>query len=242
MIRKVVGGVGISLAVALAFVMTSHVSAQPSPDYAAAVANPERPDNERSLDEARKPAEVLAFYGVKSGDKVADLIAGRGYYTAILAQIVGSQGLVYSTNMSARDEWLNRFKQASFANVRTIVGPMESVALPQDGSLDFALTHLNYHDLSMEVRTAMNQRVFAALKNGGIYGVVDHAAREGSGDADAKRLHRIDKLLVIKEVTNVGFRLDKEGTMLRRPEDKRDFNVNKVRNKDERFVLKFVKP
>jgi len=242
MIRKVFGGITVLLALTLAFIMTLRVSAQSLPDYSAAVANPERPKNERALDEARKPADVLAFYGVKSGDKVADLIAGRGYYTAILAQIVGSQGVVYSTNMSARDEWLNRFKQVSFANVRTIAGPMETVALPQDGSLDFVLTHLNYHDLSLEVRTAMNKRVFAALRHGGIYGVVDHAAKEGSGDADVKTLHRIDKLLVVKEVTSAGFRLDKEGTMLRRPEDTRDFNVNKVRNKDERFVLKFEKP
>lgn len=230
------------LAAALVLGLAAYAISQSAPDYTAAVANPERPDNERALDEARKPAEVLAFYGVKSGDKVADLIAGRGYYTVLLSQVVGREGLVYSTNMSARDEWLNRFKQESFANVRTIAGPMETVALPQDGSLDFVLTHLNYHDLSLEVRTAMNKRVLAALKRGGIYGVVDHAAREGSGDADRKTLHRIDKLLVIKEVTSAGFRLDKEGTMLRRPEDKRDFNVNKVRNKDERFVLAFVKP
>lgn len=230
------------LAAALILALAACATSQSAPDYAKVVANPERPDNERELDETRKPAEVLAFYGVKRGDKVADLIAGRGYYTAILSQIVGSQGLVYSTNAKDREDWSNRFKQARFANVRTVAGPTETVALPQDGSLDFVLTHLNYHDLSLQVRTAMNKRVFAALKRGGIYGVVDHAALEGSGDADVKTLHRIDKLLVIKEVTSAGFRLDKEGTMLRRPEDTRDFNVNKVRNKDERFVLKFVKP
>jgi len=230
------------LAAALVLGLTACATSQSLPDYATVIANPNRPDNERALDETRKPAEVLAFYGVRRGDRVADLIAGRGYYTAILSQIVGRQGLVYSTNARDREEWSKRFQQASFANVRTVVGPTETVALPQDGSLDFVLTHLNYHDLSLEARTAMNKRVFAALKAGGIYGVVDHAAREGSGDADVKALHRIDKLLVIKEVTSAGFRLDKEGAMLRRPEDTRDFSVLKARNKDERFVLKFVKP
>jgi predicted methyltransferase len=104
------------------------------------------------------------------------------------------------------------------------------------------LTHLNYHDLSREVRAGMNKRVLAALKRGGIYGVVDHSARAGSDDSDSQTLHRIDKQIVIKEVTEAGFKLVKEGGMLSRPDDKRDFNVNKVRNQDDRFVLAFEKP
>jgi predicted methyltransferase len=194
------------------------------------------------LDLARKPGEVMTFYEVKRGDKVADLLAGRGYYTVILSQLVGADGLVYSTNTRAREDWSDRFKSEPFTNVRTVVGPPDKVAIPQDGSLDFALTHLNYHDLPREVRTGMNKRVLAALKRGGIYGVVDHSAREGSGDSDAKTLHRIDKQIVIKEVTEAGFRLVKQGAMLTRPDDKRDFNVNKVRNQDDRFVLAFAKP
>jgi predicted methyltransferase len=210
--------------------------------YRAILSHPARPDSERALDSARKPAEVMAFYGVKRGDKVADLLAGRGYYTVILAGLVGPEGLVYSTNPRPREEWSDRFKAEPFTNVRTIVGPTEKLDLPQNGSLDFALTHLNYHDLSRDVRAAMNKSVLAVLKTGGIYGVIDHSAREGSGDSDAKSLHRIDKQLVIKEVTEAGFKLAKEGDMLSRPADKRDFNVNKVRNQDDRFVLLFEKP
>jgi predicted methyltransferase len=213
-----------------------------APDYRAILSHAERPENERQLDAARKPDQVMTFYGVKSGDKAADLLAGRGYYTMILSQMVGADGLVYSTNTRPREEWSDRFKRPPFTNVRTVVGPMDKIDLPQDGSLDFALTHLNYHDLPQPARTGMNKRVLAALRKGGIYGVVDHSAREGSGDSDSKTLHRIDKRLVIKEVTDSGFKLVAEGDMLSRPDDKRDFNVNKVRNQNDRFVLKFVKP
>lgn len=213
-----------------------------APDYASILTHPDRPKNERDLDAARKPDQVMPFYGVRKGDRVADLLAGRGYYTIIISQIVGPEGLVYSTNTREREEWSSRFKPPLFTNVRTVVGPMDKIGLPQDGSLDFALTHLNYHDLPPHVRAGMNKRVLAALKSGGIYGVVDHSAREGSGDSDSKTLHRIDKRLVVKEVTDAGFKLVAEGAMLSRPEDKRDFNVNKVRNRDDRFVLKFVKP
>jgi predicted methyltransferase len=212
------------------------------PDFSAILSNRDRPANERELDAARKPAEVLAFYGVKPGDKVADLMAGRGYYTAILSEVVGPGGTVYTVNPKPRDEATQRWKSPKYANVRMADGPLDKLALPQDGSLDFVLIHLNYHDLPPEIRTAMNKRVLGALKRGGIYGVVDHSAKDGSGNEAVRTLHRIDRLLVIKEVTGAGFTLAKEGNMLRRPEDARDFNVNKIRNQDDRFVLAFQKP
>jgi predicted methyltransferase len=236
---KSVGGLLIS---ALLLTATACAVTQTSPDYTAILASPERPNEERALDATRKPDDILKFYGVKAGDKVADLWAGRGYYTAILAQVVGPQGVVYSANPSTRPEVAERWKKPGLANVKAIDGPLDKLALPQDGSLDFVIIHLNYHDLAPEARGAMNKRIFGALKRGGIYGVVDHSAKEGTGNEAAKTLHRIDKLLVIKEVTGAGFALDKEGDMLRRPEDTRDFNVVKERNKDDRFVLAFKKP
>jgi predicted methyltransferase len=184
----------------------------------------------------------MAFYGVKRGDKVADLFTARGYYAAILSQLVGPEGVVYAANSARREDLHDRVKQPSLANVRVIDGPFDKIALPQDGSLDFVLIHLDYHDIPTDVRTAMNRRVLGSLKKGGLYGVVDHSAIDGTGDKDTRSLHRIDKHLVVNEVTGAGFRFKEEGQMLRRPDDTRDFNVLKVRNRSDRFVLKFVKP
>jgi len=211
------------------------------PDYTSILTNTERPQNERALDAVRKPHEVMAFYGVKRGDKVADIFAARGYYTAILSQLVGPEGLVYSANQTARPELHERAKRPSMANVRILDGPLDKVALPQDGSLDFVFIHLDYHEVPPGARIAMNRRIFGSLKRGGAYGVVDHSAQDGAGDMVAKTLHRIEKNLVIKEVTSVGFRLDKEGTMLSRPDDTRDFSVTKIRDRSDRFVLRFEK-
>ena len=230
-----------SLVVFVAMALLAACSAS-APNYSSVLTNPDRPANERELDAARKPHEVLEFYGVKSGDKVADLWAGRGYYTAILSEIVGPGGIVYTQNLTSRDEINQRWKSAKFANVRVADGALDKLPLPQDGSLDFVLIHLNYHDVAIEMRPLLNKRVFAALKRGGIYGVVDHSAKDGSGNEAVKTLHRIDKLQVIKDVTAAGFKLAKEGAMLRKPEDPRDFNVNKQRNQDDRFVLAFERP
>jgi predicted methyltransferase len=114
-----------------------------SADYNAILTSTNRPDAERKLDPVRKPQEVMAFYGVKRGDKVADLFAARGYYTAILSQLVGSEGVVYSANATPRPELHERVKHPSMANVRVIDGPFDKVALPQDGSLDFVFIHLD---------------------------------------------------------------------------------------------------
>jgi predicted methyltransferase len=211
-------------------------------DFKAILANTDRPQNERGLDASRKPEEVLKFFGVKPGDRVADIMAGRGYYTALLSQVVGEKGVVYSASETVRKEVRERFQNPAFANVRPIEGKMDAVALPNDSSLDFVFIHLNYHDLEPHTRVAMNRRTFAALKPGGVYGIVDHSARDGSGNEVIHSLHRIDKALVVKEVIATGFALVKEGEMLRHPEDTRTESVFKDRGKSDRFVLRFEKP
>jgi predicted methyltransferase len=242
MVKQSRSGIGFLMSVLAALVIAACATTRSPQNYAAVLTHPARPDDERALDGVRKPAEVMAFYGVKSGDKVADIFAARGYYTAILSQLVGKDGMVYAANSKPRPELHERVKQPALANVRILDGPLDKVALPQDGSLDFVFIHLDYHDLTPEARIAMNKRIFGALKRGGAYGVVDHSAKEGVGDSAAKTLHRIEKTLVVKEVSSVGFRLDKEGTMLRRDDDTRDFNVLKERGRSDRFVLRFEKP
>ena len=230
------------IAFAMAAGFLAGCAAASTPNYSEILTNTNRPEAERAIDAVRKPHEVMAFYGVQGGQKVAVIFAARGYYTAILAQLVGPQGVVYSANPAPRQELHDRLKQPGMSNVRVLDGPFDKLLLPQDGSLDFVLLHLDYHEIAREVRGAMNQKIFGALKPGGSYGVVDHSAKEGVGDSEAKTLHRMDKLLVIKEATGVGFRLGEEGKMLSRADDTRDFSVLKIRDKSDRFVLKFVKP
>jgi predicted methyltransferase len=89
--------------------------------------------------------------------------------------------------------------------------------------------------------------VFAALKPGGFYAIVDHSAAAGSGLKDVETLHRIDEDTVKQEITKAGFRLDAESDVLRNPEDPRDWNASpraaaEKRGTSDRFTLRFVKP
>jgi predicted methyltransferase len=223
-------------------------------DFTAILANPERPADERALDAGRRPEEVLKFFGVKPGDKVADILAGGGYYIVILSQVVGEKGVVYAVNNAFMKEPNKksftvgaldaRLRNPLFANVKHIDSEVDRLALPTDGSLDFVLIHLNYHDLVLrnDDRAAMNKIILNALKPGGVYGVVDHYAKDGSGAEFTESLHRIDKAVVVKEVTAAGFVLTAEGDMLRHPEDPRTEHVLKHRGETDRFVLRFEKP
>src|SRR6266849_10803270 len=108
------------LTLALAYVLVIPARAQ---DFKAILANPERPEDERKLDAGRKPEEVLKFFGVKPGNKVADIMAAGGYYTAILSQVVGDKGVVYSANNAfvkgfVKDKLDVRLQNPMFANVK----------------------------------------------------------------------------------------------------------------------------
>jgi predicted methyltransferase len=75
-------------------------AAEPVPAYIeAAVADPSRLDSDRQRDADRKPAEVIAFAGMKPGDKVADFMPGRGYFTRIFCKVVGDLGHVYAVTV-----------------------------------------------------------------------------------------------------------------------------------------------
>jgi len=218
----------------------------------AILADTARPQADRDLDPTRAPAEVLTFFDIGPGDRVADLLAGGGYYTRILVPLVGRNGRVYSGNnpffrMFFAEAFDALMAEPAFSNVVRVDGPVDELAaLPQDGSLDAVIVSQAYHDLVLgdEDRNEMNRRVFRALKSGGVYGIIDHAARPGSGTADTEMMHRIDKQTVISEVTAAGFRLAGESDALANPDDDHTAAIFSpdLRGKTDRFVLRFEKP
>jgi predicted methyltransferase len=220
-------------------------------DITAAINSPERPAD-KALDAGRKPDQILAFYGIKPGMKVADIFAGGGYMTELFARIVGPKGAVYSQNAPFPDsfkkvenEWNERLKEPALKNVVKVSKPFDApdlLPVPPD-SLDAVIIHLNYHDLvGFKLnRDNVNAAVFKALKPGGIYGIVDHSAATGTGDTETTTLHRIDEEFLIKDVERAGFRLYGASSALRNPKDDRTWLVFKHRGETDRFMLKFVK-
>jgi predicted methyltransferase len=219
----------------------------------AALGDVKRPPADSSRDVARKPAELLALGEVKPGQKVADFMMGSGYFTRILAPAVGEKGKVYGYQAAEFIKFRAAYGTeqssvvADYKNVTPLTAPLASIGLP-DG-LDLVLTVQNYHDLHLkafapETADLVNKQIFKALKPGGIYLIVDHAAAAGAPLSVADSQHRIDEAIVKKEVEAAGFKLVAEDRMLANPEDAHDKLVfdKSIRGHTDQFVLKYRKP
>ena len=227
-------------------------AAQIPADITGAINSPERPAADKALDAGRRPDQILAFYGIKSGMKVADVFAGGGYMTELFARVVGPKGTVYSQNgpfpeqfKKIETQWNERLKEPALKNVVKLSKPFDApdlLPVPPD-SLDAVIIHLNYHDMvGFKLnRENVNAAVFKALKPGGIYGIVDHSGKPGTNDTETATLHRIDEDFLIKDVEKAGFKLSGASSALRHPEDDRTWVVFKHRGQTDRFMLKFTK-
>jgi predicted methyltransferase len=174
----------------------------PALDFQALVASPDRSEADRATDARRKPAQLLAFYGVRPGMTALDLGAGAGYNTELLARAVGASGKVYAQNPEPAARLNERMKMPSMSNVVSVVREFDDPLSAEVRNLDLVTFNFAYHDVSyMNVdRAKMNRAVFNALKPGGIYIVADHSGRAGTGVSETKTLHRIEEAALRREV------------------------------------------
>jgi predicted methyltransferase len=221
----------------------------PGAAVTAAVADPARPAADTARDAARKPAQIVAFAGVKPGDTVAELLPGGGYYTRILAKTVGPQGHVYAVVPAAFAQRpggldsLNALAQ-QYGNVTVVAADLAALSLP--APVDLVWTTENYHDLHNGPTAnvaAVNKAVFQALKPGGIYFVEDHSAAAGTGTSATQTLHRIDPAAVKEEAAAAGFTFDAESDLLANPDDPKTVGVRDaaVRGETVKFAFRFRK-
>jgi predicted methyltransferase len=241
-----------SLALIAAIAAPAATSGKPNDPIAAAVANPARPAELRTIiDPLRKPAETLAFSGVGPGMTVGEFYPGGGYFTMMLSRVVGPKGHVYGLEnlgwKGAVDADKKLLAEGKWANVSIDYQPFGTVKFPK--SLDLAWVTQNYHDLKIaeygKVDTvAFDRAVYRALKPGGIYFILDHQGPAGMTDEQIAKLHRINRDVVVREVTSVGFKLVAEGKFLRRPGDDHTKSIfdKSIQGHTDQYALKFVKP
>ncbi len=248
----------LSLAVA-AVALPVGVGAKSSPSFIpAAVPAPGRPADQIKLDASRKPAEVLAFAGLKRGMNVADIMAGAGYYTEIMARVVGPKGRVTAyepaqfmpTDDKGKAIWTSLIARSP--NVTQTAYIFEAFAAPAN-SVDFTMLHLSYHDLYWESTqykipradpAAFVAALYKATKPGGIVAVIDHVGPGGDTRAVVEKLHRIDPAVVKADFVKAGFVLDGESNVLKVAADdhtKLVFDPS-VRGNTDRFAFRFKKP
>ena len=249
------------LAAAMAALAVSAVAAQAAPSAAvvAAVADKARPANDTKDDANRKPAEMMEFAGAKAGQTVIDISPGGGYFTRVFSKVVGPKGVVYAVGSPPRaPQDPSKPPQVpaadtiaadpNFSNVKSLHATPVGQGVHVPTQADIAWTSRNYHDFKNAApngdMTPFNKSVFDALKPGGEYIVLDHAAASGAPAEVTRTLHRIDPGVVRKEVEAAGFKYEGESTALRNPADdhtgKNDESA--VQGRTDQFIYKFRKP
>ncbi len=227
-------------------------------DFAAAIAAPGRSEAHRRLDEVRRPAEVLAFAGLKRGDRVLDYFTGDGYYAELMAHAVGPRGAV--TGWNSESFGRNPEVRASVdaiagrnANTSFVSSPVTALAFAPD-SYDFVMMHLVYHDAYWESArfglpridpNTVTQAIYRTLKPGGVVAVIDHVANPGRDTrAEVEATHRILPETIRADFERAGFVLEAEASLLRNPGDDRSVNVftPSIRGRTDRILYRFRKP
>jgi predicted methyltransferase len=237
----------IAAAAIAALSLSTAAFADVSSDIAKAVADTTRPQSDRDTDAIRKPAETLAFSGVKPGDKVGELFPYGCYYTRMLSDVVGPNGNVYGLENSGWKGTFDKDKAARRPNVTLTALPFGEFNIPE--KIDLFWITQNYHDLHVTQygivdMARFNRHVFDSLKSGGTYFIVDHQANAGTTEAQISYLHRIEKAQVIREVEAAGFKFTAEGDALANPADDHTKPIfdKSIRGHTDEYMLKFTKP
>jgi predicted methyltransferase len=211
------------------------------------------PPADALTDPSFKGPEVVAFMGLKPGAKVADIVAGR--FVRSLSQAVGPTGKVYAVMpaevVKAHPEVVPMLTgvaaMPAYSNVVVSQPPVNTPGLPS--GLDAVFIRQNYHDLYDKFMgpadvEAFNRAVYAALKPGGVYVILDHAAAPGAPMSVTETLHRIDIEAVKRDVAKAGFKFDGESKIFANAADdhsKMVFNPA-IRGKTDQFLIRFRKP
>ena len=243
------------LALALPMAFAAMAADTIAPFLNDAVHDKRRPEADTQRDAGRKPAESMAFAGVKPGMTVIELVPGGGYYTRLLSQAIGPKGHLYEIVPAPRPDAPAGSPdrslpikaiaaEAGYGNITVLVQPIKALELP--ASADLVWTSDNYHDVhnvpGVDV-LAFNKAVYAALKPGGHYLVIDHAAGDQASADVTSTLHRIRAATVIDEAKAAGFELEAQGDALHNQADSHELKIfdPAVQGKTDQFMLRFRK-
>jgi predicted methyltransferase len=222
-------------------------------DLSSMLDNEGRAEADRARDAGRKPADVIAFLGIESGMNVIDIFAAGGYYTEVLSLAVGPDGHVAAQNPAfilemregVNDKAMSdRLAGDRLSNVSRLDKELADIAVT-DGPFDAGITALNFHDIynnaGEEGATAAMSVIFAALRSGGVFVIIDH---EGTAVNYNNPLHRVHVADVIRVAEAAGFTIDGSSNVLNSSADDMTQGVftEGLRGNTNRFVVKLRKP
>jgi len=238
----------------LSLVGVAHSEHEIDAKVEAALADESRPEEDRMRDRNRRPLDTLKFFGLKDNMRVLELLPGGGWYTRVLAPVLADNGKLYvalgTNTVSENVLTLPGFEQVEVLDTSdNLHRPKDSRHYVMDdfefgvSNLDMVVTFRNLHNFDVDTWEMMNRQVFASLRSGGLYGVIDHTARHME-PANNENRRRVDPVMVIKEILDSGFEFVDYNDLHYRADDELMFEVGRrsVTGNTDRFTLLFRKP
>lgn len=243
-----ISGALAALALAGAFTGPAQAQDEQTERLRAALESPERSDENKARDEARRPIEVIDFLGIETGMTVLDVIAAGGWYTEVLSAAVGPSGTVLSHNpefFAQREGFVEaaEMRAEQLGNVELVIGDIAEAGV--DGRAEAAISALNLHDLynngGDEAALGLLNAVYGALEPGGVFGLIDHVGVEGQDNAELHRMQPSDARRLLMEA---GFEVEATSDLLEKPDDDHTLGVRapELERNTDRFLFRARKP
>ncbi|GAB1265108.1 class I SAM-dependent methyltransferase [Aurantivibrio infirmus] len=192
----------------------------------------------KARDSFRHPKETLEFFGLKPDMTVVEILPGGGWYTEILAPLLWEKGTLYAaqyspnSSISYQPRILQGFETATSAKpevygkviTRHLYPPNETVIAPP-ASADMILTFRNVHNwIMVDQENEHFAAFYAALKPGGVLGVVEHRAAPGSGMEIMKTTGYVTEAYTIELAEKAGFILEAKSDINANPKDLKNYD------------------
>jgi predicted methyltransferase len=220
----------------LAFLLAGpQVNAEIATQLDSAIKGAHRSEQNRARDRYRHPKETLQFFGLRGDMHVVELWPGNGWYTEILAPVLREHGRLYTAHYGAAGNTYRQKAHEAFVHklrgrpdvydrviVTSLDLPRYRTIAPRE-SVDLILTFRNVHNWTASGNDATTFRlIFAALKPGGVFGVVEHRAREGTSLTEMRRTGYMTEAYVIGLARNAGFDFLDRSEINANPKDTKD--------------------
>ena len=199
-------------------------------DLKGAVASEDRTPKNVVRDVYRHPYETLDFFGIKQDMTVVELSPGGGWYTEILANYIHYPGTLIAAHFNPDAGGYYKRGRANFEkkmNTNPMYGRVEIVnidsTLAEPNSVDAVLTFRNLHNWLGPLLDTIFSNSYKALKPGGIFGVVEHRANEGTTLEMMKKSGYVTEKHAIEMAKKHGFELVSKSEVNSNPKDIKNY-------------------